>query len=47
MTLLVRLWHGFLRLFGLDACPLPPQAGTRTPQQQAVRSRLGRLLRRG
>jgi len=47
MALFARIWHGFLRLFGLDACPVPPgQARAATPQQRATRARLERLLRK-
>jgi hypothetical protein len=46
MAFLTRLWHGFVRLFGLDTCPLPPPVQSRTPRQKAAHSQVERLLRR-
>lgn len=47
MTILVGFWRGFLRLFGLDTCPVPSaQSQFATPQQRAARARPERLLRR-
>jgi hypothetical protein len=42
MPLLVGFWRGFLRLLGLDACPVP-LAHAPTPGVQATRMRLERL----
>lgn len=40
-------WRGFLRFFGLDACPVVPDLSRRqTPEERATRERLERLLRR-
>lgn len=48
MGWLSRLWHGFVRLFGLNTCPTPPAPSRpRTPRERAVRERLERVLERG
>ncbi|MBI4081003.1 MAG: hypothetical protein HY423_00190 [Candidatus Lambdaproteobacteria bacterium] len=47
MAFLARLWRGFVRLFGLDTCPVPlAPARPATDRQQATRERLERTLRR-
>ena len=43
MAPLVKLWRGFVRLFGLDTCPVPP-AAPGDPAQEALRARLARRL---
>ena len=47
-ALLRRVWHGFVGLFGLDACPAPSApARLETAAQRARLAHLASLLRPG
>jgi hypothetical protein len=47
MSLLRSLWRGFVRLFGLDTCPVPKASVTapETAEQRARRIRAQRVMR--